>query len=544
MVTTGAAASMVGFAGKALAEETEWAAEADVIVVGAGFAGLGAAITAKTEFPEVEIMVLEAAPFYETGGNSRVCGQVYTCMNDVDKAVTYLQECNGGADVVEEELIRAWAQRECEAYDWLKGLGADLQLLQIDCDPPFNGGIEFPEYNGTDSLVTYAFGGKLGGKTPNAHGIIGGALYGWGHEKAIELGVEIQNDTRVVDFVLDPETREIRGIVDENGNAYKAKKGVILACGGFENDLETMRQYFPLPTLTSMTPSGTVYNRGDGLRMCTRLGAKMWHMNNFASVNWQYPLEADLDPLKYGSISLTTDVKDYLFIGPRGKRFVNEERTDFLRHGKSCFYGGVYTQQPMYTPAWTVFGSAKFEGTNPIIKNGKSKDQLTEYLLGGDGTNESALEQGIIVKGDTLEELAANMGLDERWIPAFVEEVTQYNEVYCAENYDYDFQRGVYFFDDGCPQRKEIQEFDLQPLEPPFYAIPMFPYIYNTQGGPKRNAIGEVLDIDENIIPRLWTAGEFGAIFASDYNGGYNVVDAWMTGRQAMRTAAQIEPWC
>ena len=215
-----------------------------------------------------------------------------------------------------------------------------------------------------------------------------------------------------------------------------------------------------------------------------------------------------------------------------------------MRHGKSCFYGGVYTQQPMFTPAWTVFGSAKFEGTNPIIKNGKSKDQLTEYMLGGDGTNESALEQGVIVKGDTLEELAANMGLDERWIPAFVEEVTQYNDVYCAENYDYDFQRGCYFFDDGCPQRKEIKEFDLQPLEPPFYAIRMTPYIYNTQGGPKRNAVGEVLDIDENVIPRLYTAGEFGAVFASDYNGGYNVVDAWMTGRQAMRTAAQAEPWC
>ena len=544
MLTTGAAASMVGFSGKALAEETSWTDERDVVIVGAGFAGLGAAITAKTEFPDLNCVVLEAAPFYETGGNSRVCGQVYTTMDDVDKAVTYLQECNGGADIVEEEYIRAWAQRETEAYQWLADLGCDLQKLWIDCDPPYNGGIEFPEYHGSDGIVTYAFGGSLGGDTENSYGIVGGALYNWGYEKAMELGVEIKNDTRVVDFVLDPETREVRGVATEAGDAIKARRGVIMACGGFENDLETMRQYFPLPSLsTTMSPDGTFYNRGDGLRMCQRLGAKMWHMNNFASVNWQYPLTEDLDPLKAGSISLTTDAKDFVFIGPRGKRFVNEERTNFLRHGKSCFYGGVYTQQPMFTPAWTVFGSEKFEATDPIIKNGKSKDERTEYMLGGDGTNESALEQGIIIKGDTLEELAANMGLDERWIPDFVDEITQYNEVYCDEGYDYDFKRGTYFFDDGCPQRKEIKEFELQPLEPPFYAIRMTPYLLNTQGGPKRNGKGEILDIDENVIPRIWGAGEFGAIFASDYNGGFNVVDAWMTGREAMRTAAEMQSW-
>ena len=543
LVAAGAAATLVEYKGQAKAADAiEWADEADVVIVGAGFAGLSAAMTAKVEFPELNVKIVDACPVVqEIGGNSRVCGQVFTTMDDVDAAVDYLNELNGGEGIVEPEYVRAWAERTVDIAGWVKDvLGADLGLLWMDIDPPFNGGIEFPEYKGSEHVTTYCYGGAIDESMTTDDGIVCGTLYGWALTRARELGVEVQINTRVVDFVLDGETREIRGVLTESGEGYKAKKGVILACGGFENDLETLRQYLPLPTQT-VYPSGTPYNRGDGVRMTMALGAKMWHMNNFASFSWSCYTDADHTYWQSGSPVKTA--KDFVFIGPRGKRFVYEERSNFLRHGKSDFVGGMYSLQPLYTPAWMVFGKDKFEADDPVCSPGRNYAEDTRYPLAGDGTNATALAQGIIVKGDTLEELAANMGLDERWIPNFVEEIETYNDTYVEENYDYDFKRGTYFFDDGCPMRKEIKEFELVALEPPYYAIPLCPRFLNTQGGPKRNDKCQVLDMYENVIPRLYTAGELGAIYASDYNGGGNVCEDWTTGREAMRQVATLDSW-
>ena len=544
LVAAGAAATMVGYQSPktAKAEEvTEWAAEADVVIIGTGFAGLSAAITAKTEFPDVTFLLFDAAPTLdEIGGNSRVCGQIFTTMDDVQGAIDYLNECNGGEDIVEQEYVQAWAEHTCEIAQWVMDLGAPLGINQVDIDPPYNGGIEYPEFHGGEHITTYVMNGVVGSSVTNSDGAVCGELYAWAYDKAKELGVEMQIDTRIVDFVLDEATREIRGVMDEKGNAYKARKGVIMACGGFENDLNTIRQYLPLP-VKDMHPAGTPYNRGDGLRMAQSVNAQLWHMNNFASFEWNAYLTDDFDWAKSGSTNRT--LKDFVFIGPRGKRFMYEERCNFLRHGKSTWMGGVYSLMPMYTPAWMVFGQSKFEGDDPVISSSKDYSEKVEYQLAGDGTNASALEQGIIVKGETLEELAANMGLDERWVENFVNEITTYNEVYVPGNYDYDYERGTYFFDDGCPLRKEIEAFDLVAIEPPYYAVRLVPRFLNTQGGPKHNGKSEVLDLYGEVIPRLYTAGELGAIYANDYNGGFNVCECWSTGREAMRNCAQLESW-
>ena len=78
-------------------------------------------------------------------------------------------------------------------------------------------------------------------------------------------------------------TKEILGVRAQRGNrsiTVKARKGVVLTCGGFENNQEMIRDY--LPGVPYCYTSGTPYNEGDGITMAMSVGADLWHMNNYA----------------------------------------------------------------------------------------------------------------------------------------------------------------------------------------------------------------------------------------------------------------------
>ena len=83
------------------------------------------------------------------------------------------------------------------------------------------------------------------------------------------------------------------------------------------------------------------------------------------------------------------------------------------------------------------------------------------------------------------------------------------------------------------------QPAEMVPLrEPPFYGIPVWPALFNTQGGPRRGAGGEVIGTDGTPIPGLFSAGELGSIWGSLYPGAGNVTEAVVFGRIAGRSAA------
>ena len=88
-----------------------------------------------------------------------------------------------------------------------------------------------------------------------------------------------------------------------------------------------------------------------------------------------------------------------------------------------------------------------------------------------------------------------------------------------------------------------IETFELPAIEGPFYGLRLYQGMMNTQGGPKRAANGQIVDINENPIPRLFGAGEFGVIYSYNYNGGGNVGEAISSGRLAARSIAALEPW-
>jgi succinate dehydrogenase/fumarate reductase flavoprotein subunit len=99
----------------------------------------------------------------------------------------------------------------------------------------------------------------------------------------------------------------------------------------------------------------------------------------------------------------------------------------------------------------------------------------------------------------------------------------------CADGNDVDF---------GRPAAK-LGALD----EPPYYAIQCVPVMVNTQGGPKRTQRAEIVDPFNKPIGRLYSAGELGAIYAMDYNGGGNIGTCFAFGRIAGEQAAGLTSW-
>jgi succinate dehydrogenase/fumarate reductase flavoprotein subunit len=314
-------------------------------------------------------------------------------------------------------------------------------------------------------------------------------------------------------------TREIIGVqATSKGKPIfiKARKGVILACGGFEFDFEMQKQFLPgWPTYGRGTPGNT----GDGIRMAQKAGAALWHMNNsLAGIGCMIVLE-------FAPILIPVGIpgNGYIFVDKTGKRFMSELREN--RHGFGhkeylLYFDGVigdFTRIPCYG----IFDeTTRTRGS--IISGASWKfgwfGWFADYRASRDNSQEIA--KGWIVKGETLADLANKLEIKPAELEATV---ARYND-HCKNKADQDFAR---------PRQS------LVPLEkPPFYCVKLYPATFNTQGGPRRNAKCQVVDPDNQPIARLYSAGELGSFWGWMYNGGGNNAEALCTGQIAGRNAA------
>lgn len=503
--------------------DTNYEDEADFVVLGTGAAGLSAAITIYDEGLGTA-MILEASSEEFRGGNSRVCGQGVFCPTSVEGAIAYQTDLNGSYEV-DASLVKAWAENICENKQWLEDVcGADMQEM---------GGAEFPEAASSDAIVWYAHEG--GG--PNA------ACWQLLMDKAESFDVPIHYDARAVKLIVDEASGEVRGVVDEEGRAYKAKKGVILSCGGFENNQEMMNGNAPIG-FAGMRANGTWYNRGDGVTMARSVGADFWHMNNFSGNRISLQIaskesEVELTQAKFGAKS-----HDYLFVGPDGKRFIYEETVGQARHGK-LFRAGTWADATLPETMYAIFGQASFDAANIFTASSyASRTEAAKPLT----SNAELLDAGIIERCETVADISRVTGIDEVALQGAIDE---YN-VNAAAGSDPDFHRGEASTDEGLAASHvasadsasaTIEAFPLELVELPCYCVRLFPGILNTQGGPKRSALGEVLDTQGAPIPRLYAAGELGTVYSYKYNLGGNFSEAISSGRVAARNAGALSAW-
>lgn len=508
-------------------KDIDWEDEADVVILGTGAAGLSAAVTIGDEALGSAV-ILEAAPEEENGGNSRVCGQGVFCPTSVEGALAYQTDLNG-AYSVEPELMQAWAENICENIEWLTNT---VKFNAVEM-----GTAEFPEAASSDTVVWYAHSG--GG--PDA------ATWRLLMDAAQEYGTKIYYETRGIDLITNLDG-EVIGVTSEDGRHFKANKGVILACGGFENNPDLVNMYAPIG-MWGIKPNGTWWNRGDGIAMCEKLGAQMWHMNNFSGNRCSLQIVAHDDMVHLTQASFGSH-HDFIILGPDGKRFIYEEKLGQARHGK-LFRAGTWQNATLPPEMFMLFNQETYDAKAIFTTSSFSSRTPSVGVL---GSNDDLLQAGIIRQCETEADIAAFTGLDEAVIK---ESLNTYNS-YADNNNDIEFHRGVASYDEGMALshtnsntsgyvntavQASIEAFDLIHITLPCYVVKLFPAILNTQGGAKRGTSGEVLRRDGSAIPRLFAAGEFGTVYSYKYNLGGNFSEAISSGRLAARSVSKLEPW-
>ena len=482
-----------------------WDMEADVVVIGFGAAGVAAAVTAHEL--GAEVLLLEKAPEGKEGGNTRVAGQGYLNTSTAEKAATYLRALCGPY-TVPDTMVDVWAEEMCLNNEWLAGLGGDPQEHQHQ---PV--GIEFPDLPGSDCV----------------HKFHDGPTYGysltWKRFESLvkERPIRVSYLTPGRELIQDGATREILGVRAERGGKdlfIKARRGVVLTCGGFENNQEMIRNY--LPGLPYCYTSGSPYNEGDGITMAMAVGADLWHMNNFAGPSMalkvpDFETTFSMQALHFSKVM----PGGMIVVGPDAARFADEKFK--TRHGKVPMNGKwrpLSTPVPMYMifdhtmMSWgPLYDTNPSHGWNPVVE---------QYPWSAD--NKAELEKGWIKSAPTVAELATATGLDPAALMATVD---RWNEQ-CDAGADADFGRTLM----------------LAPLAaPPYYAVELSPSMLNTQGGPRRNEKAQVLRPNGSPVPRLYSAGELGSIYSYLYQGTGNIGECLAFGRIAGRNAVAEQPW-
>lgn len=484
---------------------TTWDMEADVVIIGYGGAGVAAAVTAHDL--GAKVLILEKAPEGHHGGNTRIAAQGYLNTSDAAEAAAYL-EALCGPYKVPDAMIQTWAREMCLNNDWMRSLGGDPQEHQHQPE-----GIEYPELPGAFSVHKFHDGPTYG------------YTFTWQRLESFvtERQIAVAYEAPARELIQDGTTREIIGVRAERAGKpffVRARRAVILTCGGFENNQEMIRNY--LPGVARCYPSGTPYNEGDGVSMAQAVGADLWHMNNYAGPSMalkvpDFPATLSIQALHFS--------KEYpggmIIVGPDGRRFYDEKFKH--RHGKVPI-NGIWSPMQVPMPMYMVF-DAEMMGAAPLYNKNPNRGWvpvMEKYDWSDD--NSAELAKGWIKQAATLADLARAVGLDPAALTATVE---RWNAQVRA-GADADFGRRLM----------------LNPFAAtgPYYAMELSPSMINTQGGPRRNEDARVLKPDGTPIPRLYSAGELGSIYSYLYQGTGNIGECLAFGRIAGKNAAGEKP--
>lgn len=482
------------------AAPADWDVEADVVVVGFGAAGVAAAVTAHDL--GAKTVIVEKAPEGEHGGNTRVAGQGYLNTSDAEQAAAYLTALCGPY-AVPERMVRVWAEEMCANNDWLAGLGGDPQEHQ---HPPV--GIEFPDLPGADCVHKFHDGPTYG------------YSYTWQRFESLVKArpIPVLYETPARQLIQHPVAGDILGVRAERGEKslfIKARRAVVLTCGGFENNQAMIRDY--LPGIPYCYTSGSPHNEGDGVAMAMAVGADLWHMNNYAGPSMALKVPEVRTSFSMQALHFSKAMPGgMIVVGPDARRFCNEKFK--TRHGKVPM-NGRWLPLPVPCPMFMVFDHRLFSA-GPLYDKHPSHGwtQIIERYPWSED-NGAELAKDWIKRGDSLPALAANLGLDGT---ALGETVARWNRA-CDAGHDGEFGRRLM----------------LQPIaEPPFYAVELAPSMLNTQGGPRRNEKAQIVRPDGSPIARLYSAGELGSIYSYLYQGTGNIGECLAFGRIAGRNAA------
>lgn len=529
----------------------------DVVVVGAGGAGMSAALAAARQ--GLDTVLVEKSPYFG-GSTARSGGGVWIPGNyalraagqvdpgDQEAAKAYLDAIVG--DVVPKVRRDTYLDRGPEVLDFLRehtpleftwvpeyadylpeqpgGRPRGRSVEPVPMDARFLGTeLErlHPAYTKAPAnlIVTQADFRKISLGLRTLAGpltmvkvmlkrllamVTGKKMFAMGNAIAIGLrqglrdaGVPVEYDTALLDLLV--EDGRVVGVVvstrstdgTEQRREVRARRGVILGSGGFEHSQELREKFLPQPTSTEWS-TGSASNTGGGLLAGTAAGAA----TDLLDDAWWGPTIPL--PGRAWFCLAERNLPGSIIVNSAGQRFMNEalpyvEATHAIYEGQAT---GVD-----HVPAHMVF----------------DQTYRNRYLFAGVPGRQPFpgrwYKEGVVVRADTLTELAAELGLPAGALEASVERFNGF----ARSGVDEDFHRGESAYDKYYSDPTVKPNCSLAPIaKGPFYAVKIVPGDLGTKGGLVTDERARVLREDGSVIPGLYAAGNVSsAVMGHTYPG-------------------------
>ena len=488
--------------------------DADVVVIGAGGAGMTAAMTAADAGQKVVILESQAM----VGGNSaRATGgmnaakTVYQDENEFDQAAGVEKTLATAAEkYADNETITALAKTVSEQWAAYQanptGYFDSVELMELDtmvggkginnpelvktlCEGTADA-IDWLDENGITLHNVSSFGGasvKRIHRPVNEEGkvvSVGAYMIPLLQENCEKRGIDIVLNT-TVDTILTDANGAAVGVsgTDKDGNAVVVNaKSVILATGGFGANLDMVTQY--KPELAGFMTTNAAGAQGQGIEMATAIGAGTVDMD-------QIQIHPTVEANTAALITEGLRGDGAILVNANGERFIDEVGTRDVVSAAEIAQPGSYS--------WLIVDQAMADASSVI---------------------QGYIKKGYTKTGATYEELAKELDID----PAtFANTMETWNSYVEAKN-DPDFGRTSF----------------ANPLNNgPYYAIKVTAGVHHTMGGVTINSATEVLKEDGTVIPGLFAAGEVtGGVHGANRLGGTAVADFVVFGRIAGESAA------
>ena len=488
--------------------------EADVVVVGAGGAGMTAAITAAAEGKSVVILESQSM----VGGNSvRATGgmnagkTVYQDENEFGESAGVEKTLKTAAEkYADNETITALAKTVSEQWAAYQanptGYFDSVELMELDTmiggkginDPELvetlcansADAIDWLDEHGITLHNVSSFGGasvKRIHRPVNAEGktvSVGSYMIPLLQENCEKAGVKMMLDTTATEILTDANgaAAGIKATGSTGETVTVNAKAVVLTTGGFGANLDMVVEY--KPELKGFMTTNAAGAQGQGIEMATAIGAGTVDMD-------QIQIHPTVEANTAALITEGLRGDGAVLINAEGKRFIDEVGTRDVVSAAEIAQTGSYS--------WLVVDQAMVDASSVI---------------------QGYIKKGYTVTGSTYEELGEAMGVDAA---AFAETMEKWNGYVEAKN-DPDFGRTSF----------------ANPLNTaPYYAVKVTAGVHHTMGGLKINANTEVLNEKGEVIPGLFAAGEVtGGVHGANRLGGNAVADFTVFGRIAGAAAS------
>lgn len=528
---------------------SSWDKEVDVLVVGSGAGGMLSALVAAKN--HADVLIVEKEPLW--GGTSATSGAgIWIPASDqaaeagfhdsVEDAFKYVRALS--ADNVPDENIRAYVENASKMLRWMgantqidyhafpypdyhaenpggsptgyrthmpspldgKQLGYDVRTLRFASPAASLFGYlnwHFDEtyillfrakgwwWHLAKSLMRYWFDWPFRFTSRKDRRLtLGNALAGglrlalneakvplWLESPLVEL---VEEQGKVTGAVIRHKKRELR---------VRARKGVVLAAGGFDKNQAMRDEHAPLYP-NALYSGGTSGNTGDAIRAGQALGAETMNLQS----TWAAPVFYVPGEDRGRLCTIERALPGSLMVNQQGERYLNEAAS---YHVTGQQMARRQREHGDASPTWFVFDHT-YRHNYPV---GPVYPLVPDWLQNG-------MVKTILKKGRTIAELAKAMGVD----PARLEATIARYNAHAAKGEDPDFNRGEAAYDKMYGDPRVAPNPCLRPLDKgPFYAMPMYPGDIGTNGGLRTDPKARVLDGKGQPIPGLYAIGNSAA---------------------------------